>query len=179
MASDSPVALCHLLPYGRRAAPSKGDNGALEGKTDDYSPPAKDYGVTSGQRGRSPPSPSVLCGHPRCPNTISGTASPSPTLWGTGQQDAATPAAVRPAASRQSHPRANVWMTTKRATPTPPPSKPPLDVYRARHDARQMQDSPGRSSTPQRCTPLKASMPLIRVLVINDNHYRLTFLFEL
>jgi hypothetical protein len=40
--------------------------------------------VTSGQRDRSPPSPSVLCGHPRRPNTIPGTASPSPTLWGYG-----------------------------------------------------------------------------------------------
>jgi hypothetical protein len=54
---------------------------------------------------------------------------------GTGRQDAATTAAVRPAASRQPHPRANVRTTTKRPTPTPPPSKPLLDGYRARHDA--------------------------------------------
>jgi hypothetical protein len=45
---------------------------------------AQDYVVTSGQRGRSPPSPSVLCGHPRHNDTIPGTAPPSPTLWGYG-----------------------------------------------------------------------------------------------
>jgi hypothetical protein len=84
MAGDSPVALCRPLPYSQHAAPSKEDAGALEGKTDDYSTPAQDYAVTSGQRGRSPPSPSVLCGHPHRPNTIPGTASPSPTLWGDG-----------------------------------------------------------------------------------------------
>jgi hypothetical protein len=48
-----------------------------------------------------------------------------------------------------------------------------------------------RSPTPERAPPsggggrvgrrrsLKASRPLIHVLVINDNHYGLTFLFEL
>jgi hypothetical protein len=35
MASNSPVTLYHPLPYGRRAAPSKEDGGALEGKKDD------------------------------------------------------------------------------------------------------------------------------------------------
>jgi hypothetical protein len=135
MAGDSPVALCHQLPYSRRAAPSKEDGKALEGKTDDYSTPTQDYAVTSGQRDRSPPSPSVLCGHPHRPNIISCTASPSPTLWGSGRQDATTPAVVRPAASHQPHPRANVRTTTKRVTPTPPPSKPLLDRYRARHGA--------------------------------------------
>jgi hypothetical protein len=54
---------------------------------------------------------------------------------GTGRQHAATPAVVRPAASRQPHPRAYVWATTKWVTPTTPPSKPLLDRYRARHDA--------------------------------------------
>jgi hypothetical protein len=67
MASNYPVALCHPLPYGRRATPSKEDGGALKGKTDDYSTPAQDYAVMSGRRGQSPPSPSVLCGHPRHP----------------------------------------------------------------------------------------------------------------
>jgi hypothetical protein len=84
MASDSSVALCRPLQYNRRAAPSKEDGGALEEKTDGYSTPAQDYTVTPGRRNRSPPSPSVLCGHPRRPNTIPGTASPSPTLWGDG-----------------------------------------------------------------------------------------------
>jgi hypothetical protein len=40
--------------------------------------------MTSGQRDRSPPSLSVLCGRPRHPNIIPGTALPSLTLWGYG-----------------------------------------------------------------------------------------------
>jgi hypothetical protein len=72
---------------------------------------------------------------PTVPNTIPSTASPFPTLWGTGRQNAATPAAVCPVASRQPHPRAYVRATPKQAIPTTPPSKPLLDGYRARHDA--------------------------------------------
>jgi hypothetical protein len=53
---------------------------------------------------------------------------------GTGRQDAARPAAVHPAASRQPHPRANVWTTTEQEVSTPPPSKPFLDGHRTRHD---------------------------------------------
>jgi hypothetical protein len=67
MAGHSPVALCRPLPCDRRATPSKEDSGTLEGKTDGYFTPAQDYDVTSGQRDRSPSSPSVLCGHPRHP----------------------------------------------------------------------------------------------------------------
>jgi hypothetical protein len=44
MASNNPVALCHPLPYDRRAAPSKKDGGAVEGKANDYAAP------TQGQR---------------------------------------------------------------------------------------------------------------------------------
>jgi hypothetical protein len=40
--------------------------------------------MTSGQRDPSPPSPSVLCGHPRHHDAIPGTAAPSPALWGYG-----------------------------------------------------------------------------------------------
>jgi hypothetical protein len=81
MASNNPVALCHPLPYGRRAAPSIKDGGALEGKTSDCSTPVLDYAVTSGQWERSPLSPSVLCDYTRHRDAISATASPSPTLW--------------------------------------------------------------------------------------------------
>jgi hypothetical protein len=38
---------------------------------------------------------------------------------------------------------------------------------------------PARSPGVEPARPVKASRPLIRVLVINDNHYGLTFLFEL
>jgi hypothetical protein len=63
------------LERGRRN-PQKG--------TDVHSTLARDYAVTSGRRGPSPPSPSVLYTHPRHHNTISSTAAPSPTLWGYG-----------------------------------------------------------------------------------------------
>jgi hypothetical protein len=154
MASDDPVALCHPLPYGRRAAPSKEDGGALEGKTDDYSTPAQDYAVTSGWRDRSTPSPSVLCGYPRRPQHHPRNCITIPNTMG-GLGDKTPPrrqlCAPRPPISRtlepmywrrpngrplQRHPRSRSWTYTGHAM-TP----------------HQMQDSPGRSSTPQRCTP--------------------------
>jgi hypothetical protein len=50
------------------------------------------------------------------------------------QQDTATLTVVPRTASRQRHPRISAWATTERATPAPPPSKPLLDIHRARHD---------------------------------------------
>jgi hypothetical protein len=138
MASNNLMALCHPLPYGRRATPSKENGRALEGETDDYAAPAQ------GQRrdvGPAGPVTSVAIGPVR-------PSPPFPTPpralhhhhqhcggGGTGRQDAATSATVRPAASRQPYPRVNVRTATKQATPTSPPSKPLLDGYRARHDA--------------------------------------------
>jgi hypothetical protein len=81
MVSNRPAALYHPLPYGRRTAPSKKDGKTLEGMTRDYSVPARDSAVTSGQRERSPPSPSALCDRPRRRNAIPATAPPCPTLW--------------------------------------------------------------------------------------------------
>jgi hypothetical protein len=135
MASDSSVALCRPLPYGLRVAPSKEDGGALEGKRDDYSTPTQDYAVTSGQRDRSPPSPSVLCGHPRRPNTIPGTASPSPTLWGDGatrrrHTGCCAPCGLPSAASSSQCTDDDQTRSLYAAA-----SKPFLDGYRARHDA--------------------------------------------
>jgi hypothetical protein len=82
MASNNLVALCHPLPYDRRATPSKKDSGALEVKADDYATPAQ------GQRhdvGPAGPVTFVAIGpvrpSPSSPNTIPVTASPSPTLW--------------------------------------------------------------------------------------------------
>jgi hypothetical protein len=134
MAGDSPVALCRPLPYSRRTVPSKEDGGALEGKTDDYSTPAQDYAVKSGQRDRSPPSPSVLCGHPHRPNIIPGTTSPSLTLWGDGATRRRHAGCCAPCGLPSAAPRANVQTTTEREVSTPPPSKPFLDGHRTRHD---------------------------------------------
>jgi hypothetical protein len=45
------------------------------------------------------------------------------------------PAVVPLTASHQLHSRVSVRTTTEREAPTPPPSKPLLGGYRARHDA--------------------------------------------
>jgi hypothetical protein len=81
VASNHPAALYHPLPYGQHTAPSKKDGETLEGMTHDNSAPARDVAVTSGQRKRSPPSPSALCDRPRCRNAIPATTPPCSTLW--------------------------------------------------------------------------------------------------
>jgi hypothetical protein len=114
MVSNNPVALCHPLPYGRRTAPSKKDNRALEGETYDYSTPAQDCTVMSGQRERSPPSPSALCDHPRHRDAIPATASPSPTLWKravTGHRHASHCASYGPTSTAPSSPHTDVPRT--------------------------------------------------------------------
>jgi hypothetical protein len=130
------VALHHPLPYGWRAAPSKKDGGALEGKTNDYAAPAQ------GQRrdvGPAGPVTSVSIGpvRPSPPSSV-----PSRSLHhhprrcgGVRKRDAATPTTVPRTASRQQHPRVLTRAAIEQATPTPPPSKPLLDTHRTRHDA--------------------------------------------
>jgi hypothetical protein len=83
-ANVNSLTLRHPLPYGRCAAPSKGGGGTLEKGTDVCPAPTQDSAVTSDQRSVSPPSPPVLCGHPRRCATILGTAAPSATLWEPG-----------------------------------------------------------------------------------------------
>jgi hypothetical protein len=106
-----------LHPRNRTAEPSKGDERLFRARTR----PCRDVGripvVTI-----SPVRPSQpLQRHPRrCGNTQ--------------RQDIATTTAVPCMASRQRHPRVSTRASTERATPTPPPSKPLLDGYRARHD---------------------------------------------
>jgi hypothetical protein len=151
MVSNNPVALCHPLPYGRRAAPSRKDGGALEGKANNYATPVQgqrhDVGpagsVTSvaiGPVRPSPPFPTPsrpLHHHPRRCGSVR-------------RRDAATPATVPPyglASTAPLSPHAggrrtgDLCATTLEATPgramTP----------------RQRRDSPGRPSTPRRCTP--------------------------
>jgi hypothetical protein len=79
--SNRPAALYHPLSYGRRTAPLKRDGGALDGMTNNYSAPAQDDAMTSGQWEWSPPSPSALCDHSRHHDAIPATAPPYPTLW--------------------------------------------------------------------------------------------------
>jgi hypothetical protein len=126
MVSNHPAALYHPLLYGRRNAPSEKDGGTLEGKTQDYPAPARDSAVTSGQWERSPPSPSVLCDHPRHRNAIPATASPYPTLWRhavTGHCHASHCATYGLMSTASSSPHAdgprtsNLYATTLQVTP--------------------------------------------------------------
>jgi hypothetical protein len=115
------------LERGRRS-PRREDGRLCHARTGlrrDVGPAGPVTSVAIGSVRPSPPSPTpsrALHHHPQ-------------HCGGTRRQDATTSAAVRPADSRQLHPRAYVRATTKRATPTTPPSKPLLDRYRARHDA--------------------------------------------
>jgi hypothetical protein len=134
--SNNPVALCHPLPYGRRTAPSKKDGRAHEGETHDYSTPAQDYAVTSGQWEQSPPSSSTPCDHPRHHDAIPVTASPSLTPWkraAIGHRHAGHCASYDP--TSMAHPRVLTRTALEQATSTPPPLKPLLDAHRTRHDA--------------------------------------------
>jgi hypothetical protein len=154
MASNNPVALCHPLPYVRCATPSKKDGGALEGKADDYAAPAQ------GQRrdvGTAGPVTSIAIGpvRPSPPSPTPSRALHHHSQHCGGRGDKTPPrrllCATWPPVSRtlepmygrhpnrrslQRHPRSHSWTDTGHAM-TP----------------RQMQDSPGRPSTPQRCTP--------------------------
>jgi hypothetical protein len=134
-------------PRKRMAEPSKGRRTTTPR-------PRKDNAVTSCRRDRSPPSPSVLCDHPRRPQHHPGhcIAIPDavgacydrtpprrllclarPRVNGTLESSHGRPPNRRPL---RRHPRSRSWTRTGRAM-TP----------------RQMQDLPGRSSTPRRCTP--------------------------
>jgi hypothetical protein len=104
-------------PQKRTAEPSKGDGCMFRARTG----PCRDVGrvptVTI-----SPVQPSQpLHRHPR-------------RCRSARRRDIATPTAVPRTASRQRHPRISTRAATKRATPTPPPSKSLLDGYRAHHD---------------------------------------------
>jgi hypothetical protein len=97
MVSNNLVVLCHPLPYGWRAAPSRKDGGVLEGKVNSYAAPVREQRhdarsagpVTSVAISRvrpSPPSPTPsrpLHRHPRRCRSVR-------------QRDTATPATVPP-----------------------------------------------------------------------------------
>jgi hypothetical protein len=147
-ASANSLTLCHPLPYGRRAAPSKGGGGTLEKGTDVCPAPTQDSVVTSDQLSMSPPSSPALCSHPRRCATIPGTAVHPRHCGNPERQDDTTPAVVHLTASRQPHPRVNVRTATKREVPTRPPSKPLLGGNKTHHDAQREQDWAGLPSTP-------------------------------
>jgi hypothetical protein len=98
--------------------------------------PCEDNTVTSGRRDRSPPSPSALCDHPRRPQRHPGHCITIPDVMevcgdGTPPRRLPYPRTF----SRQRHPRVLTRAVAEQETSTPPPSKPPLDAHRTRHDA--------------------------------------------
>jgi hypothetical protein len=96
---------------------------------------AQDYTVTSGQRDRSPPSLSLLCGHPRRLNTIPGTASPSPTLWGYGATRRRHAGCCMPYSLPSAAPSSQCMDNDSTEDFNTSPSKPLLGGHRACHDA--------------------------------------------
>jgi hypothetical protein len=155
MFSNNPVAMCHPLPYDRRAAPSRKDGGALEGKVNSYATPVQE------RRRDARPAGSVtsVAISPMRPSPPSPTPSPTPS-WplhrhprrcrSMRQRDAATPATVPPyglASTAPSSPHTGGRRTGNRYTAT-------LEAAPGRAMMpRQRQDSSGRPSTPRRCTP--------------------------
>jgi hypothetical protein len=136
MVSNNPMALCHPLPYGRRAAPSRKDGGALEGKVNSYAAPVQEQrrdarsagpviSVAIGPVRPSPPSPTPsqpLHRHPRRRGSVR-------------RRDTTTPAVVPPyglASTAPSSPHrggprtGDLYTATLEAVP---------DAYRTRHDA--------------------------------------------
>jgi hypothetical protein len=97
-------------------------------------------------------------------------ASHGADAWG-GDRLEGTPCPVFPAAA----PQPRLWLARRGSTPEGG------DPRQRRGRARRGRNlgAPGLADADPSSIPLKASRPLIRVLVINDNHYGLTILFEL
>jgi hypothetical protein len=154
MAGVSPVTLCRPLFYGRRAAPSKEDGGTLEGgdKRLFHASPGlrRDVRlaglVTSVTISPVRPSPPPWRHHGHCSAILDdveargGGTSPRPLLCLVRPPISSTleSARGRPPNGRplHRHPRSRSWTDTGHAI-----------------TSRQKQDSPGRPSTPQHCTP--------------------------
>jgi hypothetical protein len=152
--SNNPVALCHPLPYGRRAAPSKKDDEALERKTNNYATPVRRQCHDVGPAG---PVTSVTIGSvrpSRRPNTIPATVSPSPTLWKRAapeRRHASYCTPVQPGVNSTLEPSRG-QSPNKRPLHRQPRSRSWTHTGRAM-TPRQKRDSPRRSSTPRRYTP--------------------------
>jgi hypothetical protein len=136
MVSNNPVALCHPLPYGRRAAPSRKDSGALEGKMNCYTTPMQEQcrdarlagSVTSVAISPVRPSPPPRRHPGHCiaiPDAVEACGDRTPPRQ-----------LLYPrTASHQQHPRVLTRAVAEQENATPPPSKPLLGAHRTRHDA--------------------------------------------
>jgi hypothetical protein len=154
MVNNNPVALCHPLPYGQHAAPSRKDGEALEGKVNSYAAPAQ------GQRRDAGPAEAVT-------SITIGPVRPSPPSRRHPGHCIAIPDAVE-ACGNRTPPRQPLCLVWPRVNGTLEsshgrlPNRKPLHRHpRSRSWTRtgrtttpcQRQDSSGRPSTLQRCTP--------------------------
>jgi hypothetical protein len=92
--------------------------------------------VTSDWLDRSPPSPSALCDHPRCPRRHPGHCIAIPDAVEVCVDETPPRQLLYPrTTSRQRHPQVLTRAAAEQETSTPPPSKPFPDAHRTRHDA--------------------------------------------
>jgi hypothetical protein len=141
-APPTPVRLTHRALEGGLAAPSNIFYVLIQ-----------DHTVTSGRRDWSSPSQSTLCGHPRHCRTTPDTVATSRRCWDIRRHDIATTATVPRTGPHQRHPRTG---------PLRRPVNQPLHCHPQSHSCastgrttapQQEQDSPGRPSAPQHCSP--------------------------
>jgi hypothetical protein len=129
----------HYATHSRTANaphPRKRTVGPSKGRRITTPRPCKDNAVTSGQRDRSPPSPSTLCDHPRHPQRHLGHCITIPyAVEACGDGTPPRQLLYPRTGSRQLHSRVLTRAVAEQETSTPPPSKPLLDAHRTRHDA--------------------------------------------
>jgi hypothetical protein len=122
--SPTPVRLTRRALEGGPVAPSNIFYVLIQG-----------HAVMSGQRDRSSPSLSALCGHPRHCRTTRGHCGNTPSLLGctgTRHRHNGHCATYRPSSTA---PSSRPTTAAGQPTATPLPSKPPLYEHRTHHDA--------------------------------------------
>jgi hypothetical protein len=91
--------------------------------------------VKPGRQDRSPPLPSALCDHPRCPRRHPDHCIAIPdAVEAYGDGTLPRQLLYLRTASRQQHPRVLTRAVAEQETATLPPSKPFLGAHRTRHD---------------------------------------------
>jgi hypothetical protein len=149
----------HCAAYFRTANTSSPLRGPVE-PSNAFSMTTQDYTVTPGRRGRSSPSLSALCGHPRHCSATSSTATTSPTPLkhtGTGRHHARhctsygpplTAPSSRPTGGGQA---ASLYATTLKVAPVRAQNTPRrTNRSEIRQDGRQLHGTARHASTRRR-----------------------------
>jgi hypothetical protein len=154
------VALCRLLSYDQHVEPSKRGRRNPRMGANAFSITTQNCTTTSGRRGRSSPSLSALCGHPRHCSATPGTATTSPMLLertGTGCRHARhctsygpplTAPSNRPAGSGRT---ASLYAITLKVAPVRAQDKPRRpNRSEIRQDGHQLRGTARHASTRRR-----------------------------